>query len=84
MCLQHLSYYTLGNGRCPCGFPEIKAWSLGMLPGLSYGGMTLMLSRGKVATVADLGCIGVWDRLILLDFGIQGLYSLDSLVETAG
>lgn len=55
-----------------------------MLPGLSYGGMTLMLSRGKVATVADLGCIGVWDRLILLDFGIQGLYSLDSLVETAG
>ena len=25
-----------------------------MLPGLSYGGITLMLSRGKVA-VADLG-----------------------------
>ena len=42
-----------------------------MLPGLSYGGMTLMLSRGKVA-VADSGCIGVWGPLILLDT-IQGL-----------
>lgn len=43
-----------------------------MLPGLSYGGMTLMLSRGKVAA-ADLGCIGVWGCWILLDFRIQGL-----------
>lgn len=24
-----------------------EAWSLGMFPGLGYGGMTLMLSRGK-------------------------------------
>ena len=28
-----------------------EAWSLGMIPGLGYGGMTLMLSRGKATTV---------------------------------
>ena len=44
-----------------------------MLPGLSYGGMTMMLSRGKVAVV-DLGwCIGVWGRFVWFDCRIQGL-----------
>ena len=28
-----------------------EAWSLGMIPGLGYGGMTLMLSRGKATVV---------------------------------
>ena len=38
---------------CLCwGFSQlvgacVEAWHAGMWPGLSYGGMTLMLSRGK-------------------------------------